>query len=128
MQTVSFTLDVTDATPVEALAVTVDLKHTYIGDLVIQLKAPATTGVGAVTLHNRAGGSTHNLKKTYDSATTPGLGGFAGKSCKGTWTPTIRDAAAVDTGTLVAFSLALSFPHQDRVAVAPKKKGRKKKA
>lgn len=130
LQTVSFTLDVTDATPVEALAVTVDLKHTFIGDLIIELKAPATTGVGRVTLHNRAGGSAHDLKKTYDAATTPGLGSFAGKSCKGTWTLTIRDAAAADSGTLECFALVLRFPHQDRVAPAPKaaKKARKKVA
>jgi subtilisin-like proprotein convertase family protein len=61
------------------------------------------------------------LKKTYDASTTPTLGGFAGKSCKGVWTLTIEDAAAQDSGRLVSFALTLSFPHPDRVARPPRK-------
>jgi subtilisin family serine protease len=111
LQTVSFTLEVSDTTPVEKLTVSVELKHTFIGDLIITLQPPASTGVAAVVLHNRAGGSTKDLKKTYDSATTPALGGFAGKICKGTWTLQIKDAAAQDFGTLISFSLGLTFVH-----------------
>jgi subtilisin family serine protease len=86
LQTVSFILDVADNTPIEALTVAIDLKHTYIGDLIITLQPPATTGVNKVTLHDRAGGSTKDLKKTYDAVTTPALAAFVGKSCRGTWT------------------------------------------
>jgi subtilisin-like proprotein convertase family protein len=121
LQTVSFAVSVTDATPVEALTVSVDLKHTYIGDLVITLRPPAAAGA-AIVLHKRAGGSMQNLKKTYDVGTTPGLGGFAGKSCKGTWTLQIQDAAAQDVGRLVSFSITLSFPHVDRRPRAPQRK------
>jgi subtilisin family serine protease len=109
LQTVSFDLNVVEATPVESLAVEVDLKHTFIGDLVITLEPPTAIGAAAVVLHRRAGGS-------------PALGAFAGKSCKGTWTLRIRDAAAIDSGTLVSFSLALSFPHPDRVVRPPEPK------
>jgi len=111
LQTVSFTLEVIENTPVQSLTASIDLKHTFIGDLIITLKPPASTGVAAIVLHNRAGGGTKNLKKTYDSANTPNLGGLAGKSCKGTWILEIKDAAAADFGTLVSFSLGLTFPH-----------------
>jgi subtilisin family serine protease len=111
LQTVSFTLEVIENTPVQSLTASIDLKHTFIGDLIITLKPPASTGVAAIVLHNRAGGGTKNLKKTYDSANTPNLGGLAGKSCKGTWSLEIKDAAAADFGTLVTFSLGLTFPH-----------------
>lgn len=114
LQTVSFSLNVSESTAVEALTVGVDLKHTYIGDLIITLHPPAATGVNPVVLHRRAGGPTRDLKKTYDAATTPALASFVGKSCKGTWTLEIKDAAAQDSGTLVSFSLSLSFPHADR--------------
>ncbi len=114
LQTVSFTLNVPDNIPVEALTVGVDLKHTYIGDLVITLQPPSSIGVKPVLLHNRAGGSTKDLKKVYDASTTPALASFAGKSCKGTWTLRIQDAAAQDSGTLVSFSLSLTFTHPDR--------------
>lgn len=128
LQTVSFTLDVVEGTPVEALTVEVDLKHTFIGDLIITLQPPAAAGAGAVVLHRRLGGSAKNLKKRYDAVTTPALAGFAGKSCKGTWTLKIQDAAAVDSGTLASFSLTLSFPHPDRAVRPPPKAIRKKKA
>ena len=117
LQTVQFTLAVNETTAVEALAVDVELKHTFIGDLVITLQPPAGVG-GAVVLHRRAGGNTKDLKKRYTATDTPGLGAFAGKNCKGTWTLKIQDAAAQDTGTLVSFGLALSFPHPDRIVGA----------
>lgn len=115
-QTVSFALDVPDATPPEAVTVAVDLKHTYIGDLVLTLHPPAGTGAAPVVLHNRAGGPTKNLKKTYDAASAPGLGALAGKSCKGTWTLEVVDAAAQDSGTMGTLALNLTFPHPDRAA------------
>jgi subtilisin-like proprotein convertase family protein len=118
LQTVSFDLAVAESAAVETLAVDVELKHTYIGDLVITLQPPATTGVAAIVLHNRAGGSRKDLKVRYDAATTPALARFAGKSCKGTWTLNVKDAAAQDSGTLVSFGLALSMVHPDRVAPA----------
>jgi subtilisin family serine protease len=111
LQTVSFTLDVPDNTPVEKLIVAVDLKHTFIGDLVITLQPPGSTGVAAIVLHNRTGGSTKDLKKTYDSANAPLLDKFAGKNCKGSWTLQIKDAQAQDFGTLISFSLGLTFVH-----------------
>jgi len=111
LQTVSFALEVPDNTPVEKLTVGVDLKHTFISDLVITLMPPASTGMAAIVLHNRAGGSTKDLKKTYDSANTPSLGAAAGKSCKGSWTLQIKDVAAQDFGTLISFSLGLTFAH-----------------
>jgi subtilisin family serine protease len=124
LQTVTFALDVSDSTPVEAVSAGVDLKHSFIGDLVITLEPPAATRVAPVTLHNRAGGSGKAIKTVYDKASVPGLGAFAGKACAGTWTLRIRDAAAQDAGTLLSFSLRLSFLHSDRaVAPAPRADG-----
>jgi subtilisin-like proprotein convertase family protein len=128
LQTITASLDVAESTPVESLTVGVDIKHTFIGDLVITLEPPAATAVAPVVLHRRAGGSTKDLKKQYDAATTPALARFAGKSCKGTWTLRIQDAARADSGTLVSFSLGLSFAHPDRtprVVPAPADKARK---
>lgn len=117
LQTVSVALDVAEAAAVAALTVRIDLKHSYVGDLIVTLTPPPALG-GGIVLHNRAGGSARDLKRTYDAASTPALGRFAGKSCKGTWTLTVRDAAAQDSGTLAAFGLDLAFPRTDR-AVAP---------
>ncbi|MDD1640556.1 MAG: proprotein convertase P-domain-containing protein, partial [Methylococcaceae bacterium] len=83
-------------------------------DLIISLQPPSSLGINPILLHNRAGGSAKNLKKVYDASTTPGLAAFAGRSCKGIWTLRIQDAAAQDSGTLISFSLNLTFPHPDR--------------
>jgi subtilisin family serine protease len=132
LQTVSFSLTVSESTPVEAVTVSVDLKHTYIGDLIISLQPPDGTGLGPVVLHNRAGGSAKDLRKSYDAATNPELSDLAGKSCAGTWTLQIQDAAAEDIGTLVSFGLILSFSHDNRavrtstvVTLVPKNKSQK---
>jgi subtilisin family serine protease len=119
LQTVEFTLAVAESTTVEALAVEIDLDHTYIGDLIITLQPPSAAGTGAIVLHRREGGSAKNLKKRYDASITTALGRLAGKSCKGTWTLKIQDAAAEDSGKLRSFSLALSFPHVDRAVAVP---------
>jgi subtilisin-like proprotein convertase family protein len=65
-------------------------------------------------LHDRAGGSANSLKKQYDASTTPSLAKFAAKGCKGTWTMKVQNAAQDDSGTLVSFSLSMSFPRPDR--------------
>ncbi len=119
LQTITATLEVADNTPVESLTVGVDIKHTFIGDLVITLEPPAGTTVAPVVLHDRAGGSTKDLKKQYDAATTPALAKFAGKGCKGAWTLRVQDAAQADSGTLVSFSLGLTFAHPDRSPPLP---------
>jgi subtilisin family serine protease len=122
MQTVSFSLQVADDTPVESLTVSVDIQHTYIGDLIISLLPPEATGVDNVLLYSRADGSAKNLKQTFDAMTTPMLAKFSGKKCQGSWTLQIQDAAAQDSGVLVSFGISLSFPRTDRVVPAPETK------
>jgi subtilisin-like proprotein convertase family protein len=41
---VAFALEVSDNTPIEALTVAIDLKHTYIGDLIITLQPRPALG------------------------------------------------------------------------------------
>ncbi len=132
LQTVSYFLDVAETTAVTRVTVSLDIRHTFIGDLVLTLIPPAATGVANVTLAKRAGGSQKNLLKTFDTVNTPKLAGFVGKSCKGTWTLQIQDAAREDFGTLVSFGLELSFPHADdrtaAVALTPSNAAAKKPA
>ena len=115
MMTVTATLEVADNTPVEALTVAVNIKHTFIGDLVITLEPPAGIGVAPVVLHDRAGGSANNLKKQYDAATTPALSRFTDKGCKGTWTlrgPGCRSGRFRHAGFV--FALAVVCPFRSR--------------
>ena len=110
LQTVSAAMEVGETNAVESLTVQVEILHTYIGDLVVTLIPPTGLDVPQVVLHNRSGGATRNLKRTYDAMSTPSLSAFRGKSLKGTWTLQIRDAAVRDVGTLVRYALELTFP------------------
>ena len=83
-----------------------DLTHTYIGDLVIELESPSGT---TVVLHDRSGGTTNDIVGTYGVDLSPAepLSGFHGESSDGTWELRVRDEANGDTGTVNAWSLDL---------------------
>jgi subtilisin-like proprotein convertase family protein len=104
------TVDATETTPVDKAAVYVRLEHTYIGDLLVSVVPPPSTGLPKVVLHNRAGGSRDNLEMLYDPSNTPALGAYSGKTCDGTWSVRVEDKAAQDSGTLVQIGLHLFLP------------------
>ncbi|MEV7616034.1 S8 family peptidase [Streptomyces sp. NPDC089799] len=78
-----------------SLQVAVDIKHTYIGDLKVDLIAPDGT---AYTLHNRSGGSTDNIAQTYTV-------NASSEVANGTWKLRVSDNASIDTGKIDAWSL-----------------------
>ncbi|HLL00639.1 MAG TPA: S8 family serine peptidase [Myxococcaceae bacterium] len=90
--TVNFDKDVA----IDSLKLSLDLPHTYRGDLVVTLTSPSGK---SATVHNRTGGSADDLKGTFD------LSAFAGEKTKGAWTLTVEDKAKADTGTLKSWGL-----------------------
>lgn len=109
LQTAKLSLAVADTSAVKSIKVSVDIEHTYIGDLIVRVQPPASTGVSAITLHNREGGSADNLKKTYDEVNGPGLVALKGKSPQGTWTLVVDDKAKQDTGRIRSFTLEMKL-------------------
>ena len=77
------------------LRVAVNIVHTYIGDLKVDLVAPD----GSVyTVHNRTGAGTDNINTTYTvNAST--------EVANGTWKLRVNDNAAQDTGYINSWSL-----------------------
>jgi hypothetical protein len=73
----------------------VDIKHTYIGDLVVQLIHPDGT---VYNLHNQEGGSTNDINYTYTV-------NLQGKSALGTWYLRAVDLASQDTGYINSWML-----------------------
>ena len=97
--TITDTITVTDSGTVTSVSVAIDVSHTYIGDLKIDLVAPDGT---TKTVHNRSGGSANDIDQTY----TPD---FAGVSIAGTWTLQINDNyATADDGTLNSWTLTIN--------------------
>lgn len=87
---VSSPVDVDRSSASGAIAVSVDISHTYIGDLEVDLLAPS--GI-VFNLHNRSGGSADDIVQTYnlDAGTEPSAG---------QWSLRVRDRANLDTGTI----------------------------
>jgi subtilisin-like proprotein convertase family protein len=84
------------------LAVSVDITHTYIGDLSVGLIAPDGT---RIALHERSGGGEDNLIRTYTPATTPGLAALRGQPLQGAWRLHVADREARDLGKLNRWAL-----------------------
>jgi subtilisin-like proprotein convertase family protein len=112
------------ATTISDVNVNLTMHHTYDSDLVVTLTSPAGT---LVTLINRAGSFGQNfINTTLDDAaataivsgTAPFTGSFRpdgalaalnGQNPNGVWTLTVSDVAAIDSGTLDSWSLALTL-------------------
>jgi M6 family metalloprotease-like protein len=87
------------------VAVEVDVEHTYIGDLQIDLVSPA----GAVVrLHDRSGGTTNDLVRTWDSRTDTALAALVGAEVSGEWRLLVRDLARVDHGSLRSWTVSVT--------------------
>ena len=90
----------------QGLKVSVDITHTFIGDLRVELVAPSGH---QVLLHDQSGGSEDNLIRSYDSVSSPALAALIGEPTHGNWTLRIRDLAAQDVGKLNRWSLDLAL-------------------
>jgi len=75
-------LQQTQVDTVKDIVVLLDIEHTYIGDLQVELVAPS--GI-SVLLHNSEGGWQDNIKRDYDVETKPDLQRFIGETIKGDW-------------------------------------------
>ncbi len=94
---------------VDDIDLAVDITHTFIGDLTLDLLSP--NGV-TVRVHNQSGGSTDNLQVTYDDDGGAGtispsqpLSAFDGDTAVGTWTLTVDDLLGGDQGLLHEWTL-----------------------
>jgi subtilisin-like proprotein convertase family protein len=101
-------IEVATSGPVSRVAVHVDITHTYIADLVIELIAPSGT---TVRLHQNQGGSSDDIYTWYPDETAPyqSLDGFIGENMLGTWTLRVMDYGQWDYGTVNNWCLRLTY-------------------
>ena len=99
------TLSTTAGGTVGTIEVSLDITHTYIGDLVVTLRSPKGT---EVPLHNRTGGSADDIVKVFTTATTPDLARFEGENIQGDWRLHISDRVGADFGKLNEWSVKIS--------------------
>lgn len=97
---------VADGDVLASITCSVNITHTWKGDLVVELVSPLGT---TVRLHNRTGSSTDNIISHYGVDTAvdgPGsLADFGGQLPIGLWTLRVSDNASSDTGRLNSWCL-----------------------
>jgi C1A family cysteine protease len=89
---------VDDSGNIESLSVSVEITHTWRGDLYVTLVRDGHT----VVLHDRTGGSADDLVETWT------LTDFDGTDMAGTWRLEVADLARYDTGTLEGWALEIT--------------------
>ncbi len=82
----------------------VDITHTFIGDLKLELTSPKGK---TIVLRDQKGGSADDLSETYDSETT--LSSLVGEELIGSWTLKVMDAAGQDTGKLRNWKMEVEY-------------------
>ncbi|HYR27776.1 MAG TPA: S8 family serine peptidase, partial [Thermoanaerobaculia bacterium] len=94
---VTSALDIADQGRINEIRIQVDIRHTYIGDLRVDLVAPDGT---AVALHSNSGGSARDLVRTFAVADTPALQPLTGRPVAGRWELRVRDSFRLDVGRI----------------------------
>ena len=104
-------INVTDTGEISEVTVPMDITHTWIGDLIVELTSPGGT---TVRLHDRSGSSSDDILGTYGTTLAvdgPGdLLDFVGESPLGDWTLFVSDNVGADTGTLNTWGLTIVLP------------------
>ena len=90
----------------KSIKVSIDIIHTYIGDLQVELEAPS--GKKAM-LHDKKGGYTDDIKETYFSDSLQTLADLEGESINGNWSLHIKDLALIDTGRLNWWKIEMEY-------------------
>jgi len=115
---ISSTLDVTDSRAIERLSVTVNIAHPSRGDLQIVLTAPdGTTAI----LQDVSSDHSPFAQVTYgvDTDSFDRLHVFHGHAANGRWTLTIRDLVPQNSGTLISWSLGITFAGDVPATIRP---------
>lgn len=103
---ISSALTFTKAGTTRQVKLAVEIEHTYIGDLRVELLSPS--GRRAL-LHGQTGGSSDNLTLSLDSnAPSSPLLPLVGQPVQGNWMLRVTDLVADDVGKLKKWSLELT--------------------
>lgn len=101
-----------DSGAVVSITVMINIQHTYIGDLRVNLTSPEGS---TVTLHAQDGGSADNLVRAYTLADTPQLATFVGQSAQGSWVLNVSDQTGQDVGKLREWGLDVGIQEDDGI-------------
>ncbi len=102
----SSSLSITETSPIQDIQVTVEIEHSFLGDIEVWLVAPNND---QVLLQNRTLGINTQLKTTYTLQNTLYLRQFLNLPAQGTWQLKVIDGVPENTGTLKYWKLELGL-------------------
>ena len=112
------TLDISDSRSIDRLTVNVNIVHPSRGDLQIVLIGPdGTTAI----LQNPSNDRSPAAQMTFGIDTDPAdrLDIFHDRSANGRWTLTVRDLQPQNSGTLISWSLGITFTGDVPATIRP---------
>jgi subtilisin-like proprotein convertase family protein len=115
---VTSTLDITDSRSIDHLSVNVNIVHPSRGDLQIVLSGPdGTTAI----LQNPSSDRSPAAQMTFGIDTDPAdrLDIFHNRAANGRWTLTVRDLQPQNSGTLISWSLGITFAGDVPATIRP---------
>ncbi len=104
-------ITIAEALRAKKLSVAVDVRHTYRGDLTVELVPPKGPWR---TLVARDGGGENDIRRTFEVV----LSKDEAESVKGVWRLVVSDAAALDVGSIDGWSITLAGGPLDKKLVA----------
>lgn len=103
---IASTLEITTNGKLKNIRVNVEIAHTYIGDLYVELVAPSDH---SASLHNRTGGGRDDLRVSFDESLAPALEVFKDEQIQGSRVLRVHDLVGYDTGTLERWSMDITY-------------------
>jgi len=97
---------ISKAGKLSSIGVTVDITHTYRGDLNVRLAAPSGK---TVVLHSDQGGRLDNLQLDLNSDSFAPLSELAGEAIEGQWTLYVADLVKDDVGRLDKWGVTIEY-------------------
>jgi subtilisin-like proprotein convertase family protein len=103
------TLVFSSSCTIQAILIDMRITHTFVGDVIMNLKSPAGTDV-TLQEYNDVYEGNGGLMGTYPTTLLPveSMDQLVGQQAKGTWTLTIRDGEDMDVGTFHSWGIRLS--------------------
>jgi subtilisin-like proprotein convertase family protein len=97
---------ISKAGKLSSIGVTVDITHTYRGDLNVRLAAPSGK---TVVLHSDQGGRLDNLQLDLNSDSFAPLSELAGEAIEGQWALYVADLVKDDVGRLDKWGVTIEY-------------------
>ena len=100
------TIEINQQGKVRDIKVMLDITHSWIGDLKVELTTPSST---SIMLHDRSGGPRDNIIQTFNTQNLTAMQGLIGLEASGEWTLKVYDHAGRDVGKLNRWGLEIAF-------------------